>query len=128
MNEPAWLTREQVEYLHDRQLRRHGGPPGLRDADMLESALARPQNKFAYGETDLAELAAAYAVGLARNHPFVDGNKRIAFIAMMVFLRKNDILLRPDPAESTAIILELAAGTVGEAGLARWIRNSWPQA
>ncbi len=127
MSEPLWLTQEQVIVAHEKQLRKHGGPPGLRDAGMLDSALGRPQNKFAYGETDLAALAAAYAYGLARNHAFVDGNKRIAFIAMVVFLRKNGIAFAPDPAHATAIILELAAGNVSEDSLARWIRDNWPK-
>jgi death-on-curing protein len=118
---PKWLTVEQVTVVHDRQLARFGGPPGLRDAGALESAVARPQNKFAYGETDLVALAAAYAFGLARNHPFVDGNKRAAFMAMMVFLRKNGVRFAPDPTEAAAVILALAAGEVGEEGLARWI-------
>lgn len=94
---------------------------------MLDSALGRPQNKFAYGETDPAALAAAYAYGLVRNHAFVDGNKRIAFIAMVVFLRKNGVAFAPDPAHATAIILELAAGNVSEDSLARWIRDNWPK-
>jgi death on curing protein len=128
MSEPLWLTQEQLVLAHEKQLRKHGGPPGLRDAAMLESALGRPQNKFAYGECDLAVLAAAYAYGLARNHAFVDGNKRIAFIAMVVFLRKNGIPFAPDPAHATVIILELAAGNVGEESLARWIRDNWPKA
>jgi death-on-curing protein len=93
---------------------------------MLESALARPQNRWHYGETDMASLAAAYAFGLARNHPFVDGNKRIAFHALVVFLRLNGIAFAPAPAEATAMILSLAAGEVGEEGLTRWIRDNWP--
>ena len=93
---------------------------------MLESALARPVNQWHYGETDLAQLAAAYAFGLAGNHPFIDGNKRIAFQAMMTFLRVNEIWFAPAPAAATAIILALAAGEVNEDGLARWIKDNWP--
>lgn len=126
MSEPLWLTRDIVVAAHERQLRRFGGPPGLRDAGMLESALSRPQNKFYYGETDLAALASAYAYELARNHPFVDGNKRIAFLAMMLFLRRNGIAFAPDPAQATTIILDLAAGHVSEESLARWLRDNWP--
>ena len=85
--------------------------------------MARPQNRFAYGETDLAALAAAYAFGLARNHPFIDGNKRAAFMAMMVFLRKNGVAFASDPNDAAAAILALAAGEVGEEGLARWIKD-----
>jgi len=124
MSEPRWLTQDQVIIIHELQLRRHGGPPGLRDAAMLDSALMRPQNKFGYGETDLVTLAAAYAYGLARNHPFVDGNKRIAFIALVTFLRRNGIAFAPAQANATQIMLELAAGSVNEDGLIRWIRDT----
>jgi death-on-curing protein len=94
---------------------------------LLESALARPLNKFAYGETDLAALAAAYAFGIARNHPFVDGNKRAAFGSMIVFLGLNGIDLDVPPEDATAIILEVAAGGIDEDGLARWLRDNWPK-
>jgi death-on-curing protein len=93
---------------------------------MLESELGRPINKFTYGETDLAALAAAYAFGIARNHPFVDGNKRAAFGAIIVFLGLNDIDFLVEPAQSTTIILSLAAGEVSEESLTRWIRDNWP--
>lgn len=126
--EPVWLTRDIVIAAHERQLKRFGGPPGLRDLGMLESALSRPQNKFAYGETDLAALAAAYGFGLARNHAFVDGNKRISFMAIMLFLRRNGVPFAPDPAHATAMILEVAAGNISEEGLARWLRDNWPPA
>ena len=86
MNEPRWLDIDIVIDFHAEQLALFGGPDGIRDLGLLESALARPINKFAYGETDVAALAAAYGFGIARNHPFVDGNKRIAFMAMMTFL------------------------------------------
>ncbi|WP_342361172.1 type II toxin-antitoxin system death-on-curing family toxin [Terrarubrum flagellatum] len=104
-----------------------GGPAGIRDQGLLESAAARPINRWHYGEHDLAALAAAYAFGLARNHPFIDGNKRIAFHALMVFLRRNQIAFKPRQPEATAIILALAAGEVNEEGLTRWIRDNWPQ-
>nr|WP_246088771.1 type II toxin-antitoxin system death-on-curing family toxin [Phreatobacter stygius] len=112
--------------MHDRQLREFGGPPGLRDAGSLESALDRPRNKWTYEAPDLAELAAAYAFGIARNHPFVDGNKRAALLALVVFLDLNGIVFDVPEAEFAAIILALAAGEVSEAGLARWIRDNWP--
>jgi death-on-curing protein len=86
----------------------------------------RPINQWHYGETDMAALAAAYGYGLAKNHAFVDGNKRIAFHAMMVFLRMNDISFAPDPGQATEIILALAAGEVSEQSLTRWIRDNWP--
>ena len=127
MSEPRWLTLEQVKVAHEKQLKRFGGPSGLRDAGALESALGRPVNRFHSGETDLAALAAAYAFGLARNHAFVDGNKRIAFVAMVAFLRRNAVLFAPDQAQATKIILALAAGEVSEESLTRWIRDNWPK-
>ena len=126
MSEPRWITKEQAIRMHAEQLAVFGGPAGLRDEGMLESALGRPQNKWAFGETDQAVLAAAYAFGIARTHPFVDGNKRAAFMVMMTFLRKNGIAFAPSPAEATVAILGLAAGEIDEDGLARWIRDNWP--
>ncbi|MGH6716416.1 MAG: type II toxin-antitoxin system death-on-curing family toxin [Bradyrhizobium sp.] len=126
MTAPVWLGVEILIDLHAEQLALFGGPDGIRDQGILESVSGRPLNKFAYGETDLAALAAAYAYGIARNHPFVDGNKRAAFGAMIVFLGLNDIDFLVPPEEATAMILSLAAGEVSEEGLARWIRDNWP--
>jgi death on curing protein len=128
VSEPKWFTYEQAIAAHSLQLRRYGGAPGLRDEGALRSALERPVNKWHYEAADLPELAAAYAFGLAKNHAFVDGNKRIAFIAIVAFPRKNGIAFRPDQAQSTAIILAVAAGEVSEESLARWIRDNWPDA
>lgn len=130
--EPKWVTYEQVVAIHSRQLRRFGGAPGLRDDGMLRSALERPVNKWQYEQSemdaaDLATLAAAYAFGLAKNHAFVDGNKRAAFMTMVVFLRKNDVRFAPDQAHATAMMMSLAAGEVSEQSLARWIRDNWPK-
>lgn len=125
--ESVWLTYEQVVAIHSRQLRRFGGAAGLRDEGMLRSALERPVNKWQYEQAGLAELAAAYAFGLAKNYAFVDGNKRIAFMSMLTFLRKNGMHFSPDPAHATVIILALAAGEVSEEGLIRWIRDNWPR-
>jgi len=124
-NEPLWITYEQAIAIHSRQLRRFGGAAGLRDEGMLRSALERPVNKWRYEQSELAELASAYAFGLAKNHAFVDGNKRIAFMAMMIFLRRNGVDFQPDPAHATAMILALAAGEVSEESLTRWIRDNW---
>ena len=124
--QPIWITYEQAIAIHARQLRRFGGAPGLRDEGMLRSALERPINKWTYEQSPLVELPAAYAFGLVKNHAFVDGNKRIAFMAMMVFLAKNGVPFSPDPAQATKIILSLAAGEVSEESLARWIRDNWP--
>lgn len=127
MSEPRWLGVDEIIDMHAEQIARFGGPDGIRDQGLLESALARPQNKWQYGESDMAALAASYAFGLARNHAFVDGNKRIAFHAMMTFLRINKIMFRPKPAEATVMMLGLAAGEIGEEGLSRWIRDNWPR-
>jgi len=126
MSEPIWLDVDEVIDMHAEQLAIFGGPEGVRDRGLLESAILRPVNQWHYGQTDMAALAAAYAYGLARNHAFVDGNKRIAFHAMMVFLRLNGIAFAPDPAHASAIILSLAAGEVSEESLTRWIRDNWP--
>jgi death on curing protein len=128
VTEPEWLDTDIVLDIHAEQLAVFGGGDGTRDLGLLESALARPLNKFAYGETDLAALAAAYAFGIARNHPFVDGNKRAAFGAMIVFLGLNEIDLDVPPEDATAIILEVAAGEIDEDGLTRWLRDNWPKA
>lgn len=125
--EPLGITYEEAIAIHSRQLRRFGGAAGLRDDGLLRSALERPVNKWQYDRADLAELAAAYAFGLGKNHAFVDGNKRIAFMAMMIFLRKNGISFSPLPAHATTIILSLAAGEVSEESLTRWIKDNWPR-
>lgn len=127
MSEPIWLSAELVIGFHDEQLREFGGPPGIRDRSMLESALGRLQNKWSYGETDLAALAAAYAFGIARIHPFVDGNKRAALLSIIVFLGLNGVDFIADQAEAVVIIRDLAAGLVNEDGLTRWIRDNWPR-
>ena len=126
MNEPIWLDVEILIDLHAEQLALFGGSDGIRDQGMLESALGGPVNKFTYGKTDLAALAAAYAFGIARNHPFVDGNKRAAFGAIIVFLGLNDIDFLVPPESAAAMILSFAAGDVNEEGLTRWIRDNWP--
>jgi death-on-curing protein len=127
MNEPNGLSEEIVMAIHDEQLVIHGGGTGLRDQGMLLSALERPLNKWSYEDTDLPALAAAYAFGLAKNHPFIDGNKRTALLALYTFLYINDVdFIVPEP-EAAAAILALAAGEVDEDGLTRWIRDNWPK-
>jgi death on curing protein len=123
MNEPEWLGVELVLDFHAEQLALFGGADGIRDRGLLESALARPINKFAYGETELAVLAAAYGFGIARNHPFVDGNKRTALASMIVFLGLNSIDLDASQEEATAIVLALAAGEISEEVLANWVAH-----
>ncbi len=127
MTEPIWLSVDLVLAIHDEQLREFGGPSGLRDRGLLESGLARPLNKYAYGNDDLAALAAAYGFGLARNHAFVDGNKRIALLSMITFLGLNEIEFVVPEAEAVVVTLEVAAGEIDENGSTRWIRDHWPE-
>jgi death-on-curing protein len=122
VTEPAWISRAMVVAVHASLLRDHGGSSGIRDAGLLDSALNRPRNKWAYGERDLAALAAAYAFGIARNHPFVDGNKRTAFTAAALFLAINTCDLDAREPEVVDIVTRLAAGRLTEAALATWIR------
>lgn len=121
--EPRWLDAEIALAIHDRQLAEHGGGSGVRDAGMLESALARPVNSWAYGADDPAVLAAAYAFGVARNHPFVDGNKRTAWVLARTFLALNGHELAFDPGDAIATMLALAAGELSEQEMADWFRS-----
>ncbi|WP_411339521.1 type II toxin-antitoxin system death-on-curing family toxin [Sphingopyxis sp. J-6] len=121
--EPIWLDANVALAIHDRQLAEHGGIAGVRDPGRLESALARPVNQWAYGEEDHARLAAAYAFGIARNHPFSDGNKRTAWVIARLFLRLNGHDLRFDPQDAIATVLALAAGHLSEHELADWFRE-----
>lgn len=118
--EPAWIEIEVALAVHDRQLAEHGGPIGLRDIALLESALARPKNQWSYGETDISKLAAAYAFGLARNHPFADGNKRTAWVLARLFLALNGVDLEFAPDDALSVVLKLAAGEIAEKELADW--------
>jgi death-on-curing protein len=124
MTEPRWLELGIVLDFHAEQLALFGGADGIRDLGLLESALARAQNKYSYGETDLAVLAAAYGFGIARNHAFIDGNKRTALASMIVFLNLNGLDLDAPQEAATAIVLALAAGEIGEDVLARWIADN----
>jgi death on curing protein len=119
-----WIDRRALELLHDESIAEHGGASGLRDEGLLESALARPLNLAGYGEPDVAELAASYGVGLAKNHPFVDGNKRAAFLSVGLFLTLNGKRLVTTQAEATMTMLNVAAGTLDEAGFAQWLRQN----
>lgn len=120
----VWLSTEAVIVIHELQLKEFGGPPGIRDRGALESALQRARNKWAYEQADLVTCAAAYAFGIARNHPFIDGNKRTALIALYTFLGLNGAEFDVDEAEAVTAILRLAAGEIDEAGLVRWIGDS----
>lgn len=121
-SEPVWIGKTVALAIHDRQLAEHGGPSGVRDNGMLESALMRPVNQWAYGEDDLSTLAAAYAFGIARNHPFADGNKRTAWMLARLFLARNGVELAFVPAEATQTVVALAAGELSESALADWLR------
>lgn len=122
MDEPLWVTKRDALAIHEMQIAEHGGLAGLRDEGLLESALGRPENAFAYGEPDLCDLAAAYAYGLAKNHPFADGNKRTSLGVCLAFLDLNGFALPEDDDLNTATWQELAAGHLGEAELAAWLR------
>ena len=122
--EPTWLSRIVVDAIHNDQIKEHGGLTGIRDENALESALARPRQKWHHQDrTDVPILAAAYGFGLVRNHPYRDGNKRIGFLAMVTFLEVNGYDFSAPDAEVVAEILALADGTVSEEALADWIRQ-----
>ena len=121
---PRWIDKEALILLHAESLAEHGGLEGMRDEGLLDSALARPQNIHAYeGITDVARLAAVYGVGIAKNHPFADGNKRAAFLSIGLFLGLNGKRLVADKAEATRVMLAVAAGELSEVDFAEWIRT-----
>lgn len=121
--EPLWLDARDATAVHDRQLAEHGGGQGLRDAGLLDSALTRPINRWNYGEDDRASLAAAYAFGVACNHPFVDGNKRTAWVLARLFLAINGQRIRFAPNDAIEMMLALAAGNLAEEEVAEWFRS-----
>ena len=118
----VWLDRRIVLAVHDEQLAQHGGAPGVRDEGLLESALARPLNRAGYGDPDIPELAALYAIAITRNHPFVDGNKRAAFGALVLFLSLNGLELEAPEADAVIIMLRMAAGDVSDEEFTDWVR------
>jgi death-on-curing protein len=127
MTEPAkpwvWIATPVLHAIHDEQLSEHGGLPGLRDANAFESAIARPRQLAHYGTPDVADLAAAYGYGIARNHPFLDGNKRTAFVAVELFLMLNGHELSAEDADCILTMLSLAAGDLEETAFSHWIRQ-----
>lgn len=123
MSDPRFLGADLASAIHDRQLAEHGGLAGIKDIGLLESALARPVNKYGYGEEDRCALAAAYAFGIARNHPFNDGNKRTAWVMARLFLRLNDVAIKFDKADAIVVMLAVAAGELGEEALGDWFRS-----
>lgn len=123
-NDPwVWIDAMVIRAVHEEQLSEHGGGLGTRDAGLLESALSRPMQLAAYGEPDVADLAAAYGYGLAKNHPFIDGNKRTAFVAVELFLALNGWALNADDVDCVMTMLALAAGELGEEDFAAWVRT-----
>ena len=118
-----WVSRLEIEAVHERQIAEHGGGSGTRDVNLLESAVARPENLAHYGDPDAADLAASLAYGLARNHPFVDGNKRSAWVGARLFLRLNGVTLSFDKADATVMMQRLAAGELSEQAVAAWFRD-----
>jgi death on curing protein len=128
VSEPRWLSMQVVVAIHSDQIREHGGSLGVRDKGLLESALDRPRNRFNYeSDSDLMALAAAYGFGIAKNHPFVDGNKRVAFQAMYVFLGINGVTITADEEEVVRLVLALASGELSESELGVWLRNNTAQ-
>ena len=123
MSDPTWVPLRAIIVIHDRQIARHGGAPGLRDPALLEMGCARAMNLAAYSDADLTEIAAAYAFGIAKAHAFVDGNKRTAFVAAVTFLRMNGYAFRPDPVEGVRMMEDLAAGDVSEGDFAAWLEK-----
>ena len=119
----VWLSRALILAIHDEQLAEHGGAIGVRDEGLLESALARPLNRAGYGEPDMPELAALYAVAIARNHPFVDGNKRTGYVALETFLRLNGCVFLATDAEAVVAMLAMAAGDVPDDEFTAWVRE-----
>ncbi len=125
MSSWIWIDKNALLRLHDESLSLHGGATGIRNEGLLDSALARPLNLALYEQPDLAALAASYGCGLAKNHPFVDGNKRAAFLSVGLFLFLNGYRLTATQVDATLTILALAAGEIDEAGFAEWIRVHW---
>ena len=119
-----WISEKVALAIHDEQLAEHGGASGVRDLGLLESALARPLNLTSYGEPDTAELGAAYAIAIARNHPFIDGNKRTAFMAMVLFLDLNGMRFEPPDGEAVLTTLGLASGQVTDEAFTKWVRTN----
>ena len=124
MKEPYWLTREECLALHDFMVSQYGGIAGVRDEHLLDSALARPQQLFAYGKPDMADMAAAYAAGIVKNHPFLDGNKRTGFMLGAGFLERNGFEFHAAEAEAALHTLALAAGKMSEAAYAAWLKTN----
>lgn len=123
MTEPIWVPFAAVLAIHDRQITRHGGAPGMRDQALLEMGCARAMNLAAYSDASLAEIAAAYAFGISKAHAFIDGNKRTAFVTALTFLRLNGYSFRPAPVDGVRMMENLASGHVSESDFAKWLSD-----
>lgn len=124
MKEPEWILKETVLALHEQSLSEHGGSSGIRDEGLLDSALGKPQNQFAYGTPNLFDLAASYAFGLVKNHPFIDGNKRTGFVTAILLLQLNGWRFTADEADAAIRTLALAAGDMTESAYAAWLETN----
>lgn len=124
MKEPEWILKETVLALHEQSLSEHGGSSGIRDEGLLDSALGKPQNQFAYGAPNLFDLAASYAFGLVKNHPFIDGNKRTGFVTAVLLLQLNGWRFAADEADAAIRTLALAAGDMTESAYAAWLETN----
>lgn len=124
MTEPIWVNREALEILHDESIARDGEAAGLRDPGLLDSAMARPLNAYHYGTENICDLAALYASGIAQNHPFVDGNKRAAFLACAIFIEMNGFRFIAGEADAALKVLSLAGGDIDETHFADWLREN----
>ncbi|MDJ0871982.1 MAG: type II toxin-antitoxin system death-on-curing family toxin [Gammaproteobacteria bacterium] len=128
MTKPVWIRKDVTIAIHERVLADHGGESGIRDRGLLESALARPQQIHSYDDPDLATLAAAYATGIIRNHPFIDGNKRVGFMVAYVFLSRNGVNLTATEVSATQAVMDLAAGQMTEEQFCQWLRDNTERA
>jgi death-on-curing protein len=126
VTEPVWIAKLEVLAIHDRQLAEHGGAAGIRDTGLLESAIARAQQLYACGDPDVSDLAAAYKVGIVRNHPFVDGNKRTGFVTGILFVELNGRRFTASEPDATHAVLDLAVGEMSEGEFAAWLRDNTP--
>lgn len=124
MNEPIWLDKSTIIMFHDFQIERHGGSNGVRDETLLDSAMGKPKNVYAYDQGDLFDMAASYSFGIAKNHPFIDGNKRTSFVSAALFLELNGLSLVADKAEAVVMTVSMANSEITQDNYAQWLRSN----